>query len=45
MQTLYVRLAPSLIAIIELLLMIAAALLILRSQWREPIRIIQISIS
>ena len=34
MQTLYVRLAPSLIAIIEVLLMIAAALLILRSQWR-----------
>jgi hypothetical protein len=34
MQNLYVRLAPSLLAIIELILMMAAALLILRSQRR-----------
>jgi hypothetical protein len=36
MQTLYARLAPWLVAIIELVLMSAAALLILRSRGRDP---------
>ena len=36
MQNLYLRLAPALIALIELVLMIACGLLIFRSQRRSP---------